>query len=74
MPATPAPTTAPTDPRGSGPLRRRPRDRYRRRLVASITVFVLVGAVAAVVGSQQGPRLRDVTYDASGSCPDRRSG
>ncbi|RUQ02782.1 hypothetical protein [Curtobacterium sp. HSID17257] len=66
MPATPAPTTAPTDPRGSGPLRRRPRDRFRRRLVASITVFVLVGAVAAVVGSQQGPRLRDVTYDASG--------
>ncbi|MGN7191743.1 hypothetical protein [Curtobacterium sp. MCBA15_004] len=50
----------------AGPLRRRPRDRFRRRLVASLTVFVLVGAVAAVVGSQQGPRLRDVSYDPSG--------
>ncbi len=47
-------------------LRRRPRDRFRRRLVASLTVFVLVGAVAAVIGAQQGPRLRDVTYDPSG--------
>lgn len=55
-----------TDARAAGPLRRRPRDRYRRRLVASLTVFVLVGAVAAVVGSQQGPRLRDVTYDPTG--------
>jgi len=55
-----------TDPHADGPLRRRPRDRFRRRLVASLTVFVLVGAVAAVVGSQQGPRLRDVTYDPSG--------
>ncbi|MDT0210485.1 hypothetical protein [Curtobacterium sp. BRD11] len=55
-----------TDTDDTAPLRRRPRDRFRRRLVASITVFVLVGAVAAVVGSQQGPRLRDVTYDATG--------
>ncbi|PZF54120.1 hypothetical protein DEJ23_13350 [Curtobacterium sp. MCSS17_008] len=55
-----------TDPQGTGPLRRRPRDRYRLRLVASLTVFVLVGAVAAVVGFQQGPRLRDVTYDPTG--------
>ncbi|SDQ24805.1 hypothetical protein SAMN02800687_1038 [Curtobacterium sp. UNCCL20] len=47
-------------------LRPRPRDRFRRRLVATITVFVVVGALAAVVGSQQGPRLRDVSYDASG--------
>ena len=55
-----------TDTDDTAPLRRRPRDRFRRRLVASITVFVLVGAVAAVVGSQQGPRLRDVAYDATG--------
>ncbi|MGW8429701.1 hypothetical protein ACWGJ9_01120 [Curtobacterium citreum] len=47
-------------------LRRRPRDRFRRRLVASLTVFVLVGAAAAVIGAQQGPRLREVTYDPSG--------
>ncbi|GAA3340924.1 hypothetical protein GCM10017714_22750 [Curtobacterium pusillum] len=47
-------------------LRARPRNRFRRRLVATVLVFVIVGAVAAVVGSQQGPRLRDVSYDASG--------
>jgi hypothetical protein len=47
-------------------LRRRPRNRFRRRLVATVLVFVVVGTAAAVVGSQQGPRLRDVTYDATG--------
>jgi len=44
---------------------RRP-DRFRRRLVATISVFAVVGALAGVVGSQQGPRLRDVSYDATG--------
>lgn len=29
-------------------------------------VLVVVGALAAVVGSHQGPRLREVSYDASG--------
>ncbi|WFR67951.1 hypothetical protein P9139_06165 [Curtobacterium flaccumfaciens] len=29
-------------------------------------MFAVVGAVAAVVGSQQGPRLKDVSYDPSG--------
>ncbi|MDR6574239.1 hypothetical protein J2X60_002897 [Curtobacterium sp. 320] len=47
-------------------LRERPRNRFRRRLVATVLVFVVVGTAAAVVGSQQGPRLRDVSYDASG--------
>lgn len=46
--------------------RRRPRNRFRRRLVATVLVFVVVGTVAAVVGSHQGPRLRDVSYDATG--------
>lgn len=46
--------------------RARPRNRFRRRLVATVTVLAVVGALAAVVGSQQGPRLRDVSYDASG--------
>jgi hypothetical protein len=44
----------------------RPRNRFRRRVVATVLAFVLVGTAAAVVGSQQGPRLRDVSYDASG--------
>ncbi|MFJ2977438.1 hypothetical protein ACIPEP_01150 [Curtobacterium sp. NPDC087082] len=47
-------------------LRERPRNRFRRRLAATVLVFVVVGSAAAVVGSQQGPRLRDVSYDASG--------
>ncbi|MGG7306261.1 hypothetical protein ACQXVK_03620 [Curtobacterium sp. AB451] len=47
-------------------LRSRPRNRFRRRLVATVLVFVIVGTAAAVVGSQQGPRLRDVSYDAVG--------
>lgn len=56
-----------TEPAGGRePLRVRPRNRFRRRLVATITVLAVVGALAAVVGSQQGPRLRDVSYDASG--------
>ena len=56
-----------TEPdRGPESLRARPRNRFRRRLVATITVLVVVGSLAAVVGSQQGPRLRDVSYDASG--------
>ncbi|WP_152997977.1 hypothetical protein [Curtobacterium luteum] len=46
---------------------RRPRrDRFRARYVAVTVVLVVVGALAAVVGSQQGPRLRDVTYDPTG--------
>jgi len=47
-------------------LRARPRNRFRRRLVATVLVLVVVGALAAMVGSQQGPRLRAVSYDASG--------
>ena len=46
---------------------RRPRrDRFRARYLAVTVVLVIVGTLAAVVGSQQGPRLRDVTYDATG--------
>lgn len=46
--------------------RARPRNRFRRRLVATVLVLVVVGTAAAVVGSNQGPRLRDVSYDAGG--------
>ncbi|MGN8048399.1 hypothetical protein ACTJKO_01820 [Curtobacterium sp. 22159] len=47
-------------------MRVRPGKRFRRRLVATMLVFLVVGTTAAVVGSQQGPRLREVSYDASG--------
>lgn len=40
--------------------------RFRRRFVAVAVVLAVVGALAAVVGAQQGPRLRDVSYDADG--------
>ncbi|MFJ3384501.1 MULTISPECIES: hypothetical protein [unclassified Curtobacterium] len=39
--------------------------RFRRRFVAVVLVLVVVAALAAVVGSQQGPRLRSVSYDAT---------
>jgi hypothetical protein len=38
--------------------------RFRRRFVAVLTVLAVIAALAAVVGSQQGPRLRSVSYDA----------
>ena len=41
-------------------------ERFRRRFVAVVLVLVVVAGLAAVVGSQQGPRLRSVAYDASG--------
>jgi hypothetical protein len=41
-------------------------ERFRRRAVAVVLVLVVVAGLAAVVGSQQGPRLRSVAYDASG--------
>lgn len=47
-------------------VRTRPRNRFRRRLVATVLVLVVVGTAAAVVGSNQGPRLEDVSYDAGG--------
>lgn len=40
--------------------------RFHRRYVAVVVVLAVVAALAAVVGSQQGPRLRDVSYDATG--------
>lgn len=40
--------------------------RFHRRYLAVVLVLAVVAALAAVVGSQQGPRLRDVSYDASG--------
>ncbi|MFJ3379885.1 hypothetical protein ACIPJ2_05715 [Curtobacterium sp. NPDC090217] len=40
--------------------------RFRRRFTAVVLVLVVVAALAAVVGSQQGPRLKSVSYDASG--------
>ncbi|WP_144761753.1 hypothetical protein [Curtobacterium sp. 9128] len=40
--------------------------RFRRRLTAVVLVLVVVAALAAVVGAQQGPRLRSVSYDPSG--------
>ncbi|WIB60634.1 hypothetical protein DEJ13_02055 [Curtobacterium sp. MCLR17_007] len=40
--------------------------RFRRRFVAVVLVLVVVAVLAAVVGSQQGPRLKAVSYDASG--------
>jgi hypothetical protein len=55
-----------TDPTPGHGLRMRPRNRFRRRLVATLVVLGVVGAAAAVVGSQQGPRLRSVSYDATG--------
>jgi hypothetical protein len=36
----------------------------RRRFVVVLTLIVLIGAAAAVVGSTQGPRLRAVSYSA----------
>jgi hypothetical protein len=41
-------------------------ERFRRRAVAVVLVLVVVAGLAAVVGSQQGPRLRSVAYDARG--------
>jgi hypothetical protein len=38
--------------------------RFRRRFVATVLVLAVIAALAAVVGSQQGPRLRSVSYDA----------
>ncbi|WP_139196208.1 MULTISPECIES: hypothetical protein [unclassified Curtobacterium] len=40
--------------------------RFHRRYTAVVLVLAVVAALAAVVGAQQGPRLRDVSYDASG--------
>ncbi|ROP74911.1 hypothetical protein [Curtobacterium sp. PhB115] len=51
---------------GRNPDRRPVTRRFHRRYLAVVLVLALVAAVAAVVGSQQGPRLRDVSYDASG--------
>ncbi|MCJ1714016.1 hypothetical protein [Curtobacterium sp. VKM Ac-2922] len=48
------------------PERRPVATRFRRRFVAVVLVLVVVAALAAVVGSQQGPRLRAVSYDATG--------
>jgi hypothetical protein len=39
--------------------------RFHRRFTAVVLVLVVVAALAAVVGSQQGPRLRSVAYDAT---------
>ncbi|MDN4648693.1 hypothetical protein [Curtobacterium sp. PsM8] len=39
--------------------------RFRRRFTAVVVVLAVVAALAAVAGSQQGPRLRSVSYDAS---------
>ncbi|TDW48344.1 hypothetical protein EDF52_105164 [Curtobacterium sp. PhB42] len=40
--------------------------RFHRRYLAVVLVLAVVAALAAVAGSQQGPRLRDVSYDATG--------
>lgn len=53
--------------RGDQRRERRPvAHRFHRRYVAVVVVLAVVAALAAVVGSQQGPRLRDVSYDATG--------
>ncbi|KQO60017.1 hypothetical protein [Curtobacterium sp. Leaf261] len=54
-----------TDAEGTQRPRASAERRLRRRFVAVVGVLVVVGALAAVVGSTQGPRLRDVTYSAS---------
>ncbi|WIB67219.1 hypothetical protein DEI93_14875 [Curtobacterium sp. MCBD17_035] len=50
-----------TDVRGT-PAPGRP---LRRRFVAVVAVLALIGALAAIVGSHQGPRLRSVSYSAT---------